>query len=73
MQIYRELSRAMISKGITQRMIADAINCHYNTVNAKLTGKSDFTLEEARKIHQAYFEDRSFAELFTATDTNKTA
>lgn len=68
MKMYSTLTRAMLDKGITQRMIANIIGCHYNTVNAKMTGRSDFTLEEARIIHREFFAELNFTELFTNTD-----
>lgn len=71
--MYERLVAAMATKGVTQRMIADAIGTHYNTVCRKINGESDFEVREAQKIYRIWFREYDFTQLFTPTETDQTA
>lgn len=63
--MYVALLKAMSDKKVTQRSVATYLGIHYNTVCAKISGRRDFTLEEAQKIHSKWFSEMDFTTLFT--------
>lgn len=62
--VYRELEAKIAYKGISKKMLADNIGMNYNTLLAKMNGKSKFTLDEAVKVKAYLKEDSSIEELF---------
>ena len=47
---YRDLKVVMFQRGVTQQELAGAIGVSEPTLNAKLNGRSDFTVSEAKEI-----------------------
>jgi len=47
---YHDLKVIMFARKVTQADLADMLNVSEQTVNAKLNGRGDFTIEEAEKI-----------------------
>jgi len=45
--MYRELESKIAYKGISKKQMAEDIDMNYNTLLAKMSGKSKFTLDEA--------------------------
>ena len=56
----------MAKRNISINAIADTLGIHRNSVANKIYGKSDFTVEQAIKIHDRFFCDCDFKVLFTA-------
>lgn len=50
--LYYKLKGIMAEKQITQKMLADKLDISISTLNFKINGKSNFTLNEAIKISQ---------------------
>ncbi len=48
----QKLKGKMAEKNVTQKDLAHALNVTENTFSYKLSGKSDFSLSEVRKISQ---------------------
>lgn len=71
--MYKRLMTAMESKGVTQRMISEAIGVHYNTVLRKISGESDFEVQEAQKIYRIWFREYDFAQLFAVDNELESA
>ncbi len=46
-----------VSRGIKQKDIAKTLNVSLNTVNNKMNGKRDFTLQDIRILHAVYGVD----------------
>lgn len=44
----------LVINGITQRELAEVLGLSFQSVNKKVNGKEDFTLEQARKICKHY-------------------
>lgn len=44
----------LIMNGVSQREIADLLGVSVQTINAKVNGRKDFTMEQARKIIEKY-------------------
>jgi hypothetical protein len=61
-----EMSRNKISK----QDVAKTLNISYNTVRAKISGKSDFLFNETVKIKRAYFNELSLEYLFKTNDND---
>ena len=68
--MYDKLREAMEREQVTQRCIAQLLGSHYNTVYARLNGrtKKDFSVQEAALIHITWFRQYDFMELFYTTD-----
>lgn len=66
--IYKNLEVEMTRSDVTKYQIAECIGKTYNTVLQKLNGNYPFTLDEAFKIHQQFFPETNFSELFAVTD-----
>lgn len=47
------LRAKMVEKGLTQRELAAAIGLSENSMSRKLTGKRDFSVQEALRISEA--------------------
>jgi plasmid maintenance system antidote protein VapI len=62
--MHRNLRAEMAREGITMVDIADFLNLRYATVNEKVNGKYRFYYDEALKIKQRFFPDRSLEYLF---------
>jgi len=60
----RNLRAEMAREGITMVDIADFLNLRYATVNDKVNGKYRFYYDEALKIKERFFPDRSLEYLF---------
>jgi plasmid maintenance system antidote protein VapI len=71
MASYRNLRAEMARRDYTQKDIADALSIRIATANAKINGKSHFTLDEAHTLWQSKFPDCNFMYLFE--DSDKTA
>lgn len=57
--MYYKLKGIMAEKQITQKMLADKLDISISTLNFKINGKSNFTLNEAIKISEILGADIS--------------
>ena len=64
MNIYRELESKIAYRGISKKQMAEDIDMNYNTLLAKMSGKSKFTLDEAVAIKTYLQEELPIEELF---------
>ena len=66
--MYGKLKEAMEREGVTQRCVARLLGVHYNTICARLHGrtKKDFSVQEAALIYATWFSQYDFMELFSA-------
>ena len=62
--MYRVLESKIAYKGISKKKMAEELGMNYNTLLAKLTGKSKFTLDEAVLIKSYLEEELSIENLF---------
>ena len=62
--MYRVLESKMAYKGISKKLLAEAIGMNYNTLLAKMSGKSKYTLDEAVRIREYLEEEIPVEELF---------
>ena len=62
--MYRFLEARIVFHGYNKKEFAEKIDMNYNTLLAKLNGKSKFTLDEAVQIKEFLQEDISIEELF---------
>lgn len=62
--MYRVLEARLAYKGISKKKMSDDIQMNYNTLLAKMAGKSKFTLDEAVRIREYLEEEVSVEELF---------
>ena len=67
--MYKNLSNAMKSKGITQNQIAELLEVRVATVSDKMTGKSRYYFEEAIKIKKVFFPEYEIEYLFDFDET----
>lgn len=67
--MYENLKTEMVKKGITQRALANILKIHENTVANKLTGESNFSIEEAFIIKEYLFPQCDLTYLFKKTIT----
>lgn len=58
------LKGEMAKKGVSIEELAKLLNIHRNSVANKLNGDTPFTIDEAFKIHEAYFPQLSLNFLF---------
>lgn len=70
--MYRNLEAEMRRANVNKYQLANCIGKTYNTVLQKMSGKYPFTLDEAMKIHQEFFPQLEFTNLFEAEDDTKT-
>lgn len=61
---YPKLEAKIAEMGITKKSIAEKLGITQKTLSCKLSGKWDFYLKEAVKIHTDLFPDTSLLELF---------
>ncbi len=59
-----KLQEAMQKNGITNKMIADLLGVHRNTVSNKVFGKKEFNWSEVKLIHDTFFPEYSIRDLF---------
>lgn len=62
---YPELVSEMAKREITKRKLASVLGVTFKTLSSRLHGKSSFTLAEAKKIHETFFPDTDFMDLFS--------
>lgn len=62
--MHRNLRAEMAREGITMVDIAHYLNLRYATVNEKVNGKYRFYYDEALKIKQRFFPNKSLEYLF---------
>lgn len=62
--VYPELVGAMAKRNLTRSAIAKEIGITPRTLYSKLSGETDFTLSEARAIHDTFFPDMDKETLF---------
>lgn len=62
--MYANLEAEIARKRIKREEIAKAIKRTYNTLNLKINGKYPFTYDEALKIHEEFFPECDFKQLF---------
>ncbi len=58
------LTAEMARYGVTKKDIQKVLNCSDKTVNNKLDGNTDFTVPEALKIRNTFFEGYRIDYLF---------
>lgn len=66
--MYNNLEAEIVRKKIKKPDIAEKIGRTYNTLNLKLSGKYPFTYDEALIIHENFFPECDFKELFKKSD-----
>lgn len=62
--MYRNLEAEIARKKVKKPEIAKEIGRTYNTLNLKIAGKYPFTYDEALIIHEKFFPECEFKELF---------
>lgn len=62
--MYSNLEAEIVRKRLKKNVIAKAIGKTYNTLGLKISGKYPFTYDEALKIHEEFFPECDFKELF---------
>ena len=67
------LKGEMAKKGVTIEEVSKLLNIHRNSVANKLNGDSSFTIEEAFKVHDAYFPKLSLNYLFETAQAEEGA
>lgn len=66
--MYNNLEAEIARCKIKKLTIAKEIGRSYNTLNLKIAGKYPFTYDEALKIHEKFFPQCDFKELFKKSD-----
>lgn len=66
--VYPELIGEMAKRQLTRVQVAKAIGVSTRTLYSKLTGETDFTLSEAKTIHNQFFPDVPQDSLFFRPD-----
>lgn len=61
---YPILESKLSEKGIRKGKVQQLLNINYTTFCDKLNGRSDFSVEQAIKIQEAFFSDMTINELF---------
>ena len=61
---YLNLKAEMAKKSVLIEDISKLLNIHRNSVANKLAGKSSFSIDEAFKIHDAFFKEENMEYLF---------
>lgn len=61
---YLTLISELAKRGIQKTEVAKLLGIHWNSVMNKMNGKTAFSVDEAIKIHDAYFPDWKIEELF---------
>lgn len=69
--MYQNLKVEMAKKDITRADIAELIGEMYETICRKIDGEYVFTLDEAEVIHDVFFSECDFRELFLQTEDIK--
>lgn len=62
--MYKMLESRIAYRGISKKRLADDIHMNYNTLLAKMSGKTKFTLDEAVLIKNYLDESTPIEELF---------
>ena len=55
--MYANLKMLMALKGITNEDLAQLLGVHRNTIANKLDGESEFSFDQAVRIHDRYFTE----------------
>ena len=71
-QMYRNMMMIMGQKGISMEAMAVVLNIHRNTMANKISGKSEFTYEEASLLCQTFFPEYRLSYIFRR-DTEDTS
>lgn len=71
--MYGNLSSELQRKNIAQKVIADLIGCSEKTVTNKISGRTDFTISEALKIHRNLLPEFDMDYIFRTADDSRTA
>lgn len=66
--MYNNLEAEIVRCKIKKTVIAKEIGRSYNTLNLKIAGKYPFTYDEALKIHEKFFPQCDFKDLFKKSD-----
>ena len=61
---YINLKGEMAKRNITIREVSELLEIHRNSVSNKLDGNSNFSIDEAVKIRDAFFPDMKIESLF---------
>lgn len=69
--MYNNLEAEIVRKKIKKQNIAKGIGRTYNTLNLKIAGKYPFTYDEALAIHEEFFPECDFKELFKQVQIQK--
>lgn len=62
--MYNNLRAEMTRRNVNAKEIAKKLGKTEGTISSKITGKTDFTLDEARQIKEILNVDTSLDELF---------
>lgn len=66
--MYNNLEAEIVRSKIKKNVIAKEIGRSYNTLNLKIAGKYPFTYDEALQIHEKFFPQCDFKDLFKKSD-----
>lgn len=66
--MYRNLEAELARNGITRKEIAKIIGCSTSTVSQKMSGKSSFTMPEARALQKVLGIDKPIDYLFATNE-----
>ncbi|MGN2336526.1 hypothetical protein ACTFIN_00155 [Clostridium cagae] len=66
--MYNNLEAEIVRKRIKKTEIAREIGRTYNTLNLKISGKYPFTYDEALMIHEKFFPECNFKDLFKKSE-----
>ncbi|NFN93653.1 hypothetical protein FDB28_06020 [Clostridium botulinum] len=66
--MYNNLEAEIVRKRIKKTEIAKEIGRTYNTLNLKISGKYPFTYDEALMIHEKFFPECNFKDLFKKSE-----
>ena len=62
--MYKHVEARIILSGSSKRELAKSLGISYNTLNLKLNGKSDFSLDEAIELGRLLHTEESIETLF---------
>lgn len=68
--MYNNLEAEIARKRVKKPEIAKEIGRTYNTLNLKISGKYPFTYDEALLIHEKFFPECDFKNLFRKSEMN---
>lgn len=62
--MYKNIEAQIIKSGLDKKIIAEKLGININTLYCKLSGKTSFSLNEAKMLKEIIQSDQSIEELF---------